>query len=57
MRGWAVRAVQALSDEKEGRKGWKERRLRKEESEGILKLLLERIPGKYYARRGWVSPV
>lgn len=49
--------VQALSDDKEGRKPWKERRLWKEESEGILKLPLERIPGKYYARRGWVSPV
>ena len=49
--------AQALSDEKEGRTPWRERRLWKEESEGILKLLLERIPGKYYTRRDWVSPV
>lgn len=36
---------------KEGGKGWKERRLRKEESEGILKLLLERVPGTYCTGR------
>lgn len=54
MREWAVWRVFKPYPMKEKEESTGKKYLRKEENQRILKLLLEGIPGKYYARLGWV---